>query len=88
MIYWLAALQTIPASLYEAAEVDGANWWRKFVFITMPLLKPFAVVIILITAIGTLNVFALVQTMTGGGPFFRHRGDGSVHLSRRLRRGQ
>ncbi len=70
MIYWLAALQTIPLSLYEAAEVDGANWWRKFFFITMPLLKPFAVVIVLITAVGTLNVFALVQTMTGGGPYF------------------
>ncbi len=70
MIYWLAALQTIPASLYEAAEVDGANWWRKFFFITMPLLKPFAIVITLITAVGTLNVFALVQTMTGGGPYF------------------
>ena len=70
MIYWLAALQTIPSSLYEAAEVDGANWWRKFFFITMPLLKPFAIVIVLITAVGTLNVFALVQTMTGGGPYF------------------
>ena len=70
MIYWLAALQTIPSSLYEAAEVDGANWWRKFFFITMPMLKPFAVVIVLITAVGTLNVFALVQTMTGGGPYF------------------
>ena len=70
MIYWLAALQTIPATLYEAAEVDGANWWRKFFFITLPLLKPFAVIIILITAVGTLNVFALVQTMTGGGPYF------------------
>jgi len=70
MIYWLAALQTIPLSLYEAAAVDGANWWRKFFYITMPMLKPFAIVIVLITAIGTLNVFALVQTMTGGGPFF------------------
>ncbi len=70
MIYWLAALQTIPSSLYEAAEVDGANWWRKFFFITLPLLKPFAIVIILITAVGTLNVFALVQTMTSGGPYF------------------
>ena len=70
MIYWLAALQTIPASLYEAAEVDGANWWRKFLHITVPLLKPFAIVIVLITAVGTLNVFALVMTLTGGGPYF------------------
>jgi ABC-type sugar transport system permease subunit len=70
MIYWLAALQTIPAELYEAARVDGANWWRQFLHITAPLIRPFAVIIILITAVGTLNVFALVQTMTGGGPFF------------------
>lgn len=70
MIYWLAALQTIPVALYEAAKVDGANAWRQFLHITAPLLKPFAIIIILITAVGTLNVFALVQTMTSGGPFF------------------
>ena len=70
MIYWLAALQTIPVALYEAAKVDGANWWRQFVHITAPLLTPFAIIIVLITAVGTLNVFALVQTMTSGGPFF------------------
>ena len=70
MIYWLAALQTIPISLYEAAKVDGANWWKQFLHITVPLLRPFAVVIVLITAVNTLNVFALVQTMTQGGPFF------------------
>ena len=70
MIYWLAALQTIPVSLYEAAKVDGANGWQQFIHITAPLLRPFAIIIILITAVGTLNVFALVQTMTSGGPFF------------------
>jgi multiple sugar transport system permease protein len=70
MIYWLAALQTIPRELYEAARVDGANWWNQLRFITLPLLVPFAIVIILITAVGTLHVFPLVQTMTGGGPFF------------------
>ena len=70
MIYWLAALQIVPASLYEAAKVDGANWWRQLWHITIPLLVPFGIVIILITAVGTLRVFPLVQTMTGGGPFF------------------
>ncbi len=70
MIYWLAALQTVPVVLYEAARVDGANWWRQFRHITAPLIVPFGVVIVLITAVGTLRVFALVQTMTGGGPFF------------------
>lgn len=70
MIYWLAALQIIPLSLYEAAKVDGANWWRQLRHITVPLLIPFGIVIVLITAVGTLRVFPLVQTMTGGGPFF------------------
>ncbi|MBE2237970.1 MAG: sugar ABC transporter permease [Caldilineaceae bacterium] len=70
MIYWLAALQVIPQSLYEAAKVDGATWWRQLLHITLPLLIPFAIVIVLITAVGTLRVFPLVQTMTGGGPFF------------------
>lgn len=70
MIYWLAALQVIPQSLYEAAKIDGADWWRQLRHITLPLLIPFAIVIILITAVGTLRVFPLVQTMTGGGPFF------------------
>jgi len=70
MIYWLAALQTVPQELYEAARVDGANWRQQFRFITFPIILPFAVVITLIVSINTLNVFALVQTMTGGGPFF------------------
>jgi ABC-type sugar transport system permease subunit len=70
MIYWLAALQTVPRVLYEAAKVDGATAWQQFRHITAPLIKPFAIVIILITAVGTLKVFALVQTMTGGGPYF------------------
>jgi len=70
MIYWLAALQSIPGELYEAAKVDGANPWQQFRGITVPLLKPFAAVILLITVVSTLRVFDLVQTMTGGGPFF------------------
>lgn len=70
MIYWLAALQTIPLDVYEAARVDGANWWQTFRSITAPLLVPFGIVIVLITAVNTLNVFALVQSMTEGGPFY------------------
>jgi multiple sugar transport system permease protein len=70
MIYWLAGLQTIPQSLYEAARVDGAGWWRILRSITLPLLTPFAVLILLIVAVGNLQVFALLQAMTNGGPFF------------------
>lgn len=70
MIYWLAALQTVPKEVLEAADIDGAGAWNRFRLVTAPLLAPFAAVIALVTAVGTLNVFALVQTMTGGGPFF------------------
>ena len=69
LIYWLAALQTVPEELYDAAQVDGANAWRRFLHITVPLLIPFAIVIFLITAIDTLRVFDLILTLTGGGPF-------------------
>ncbi len=70
MIYWLAALQTVPAELYEAAKVDGAGSWAIFRRITLPLLVPFTIIITLITVVQTLRVFPIVQTMTGGGPFF------------------
>jgi len=70
MIYWLAALQSIPPELYEAAKVDGATGAQQFRAITAPLLRPFAAVILLVTVVSTLRVFDLVQTMTGGGPFF------------------
>jgi multiple sugar transport system permease protein len=70
MIYWLAALQVVPQDLYEAARIDGAGTWRLFRDITMPLLLPFAAIIALITIVQTLQVFPIVQTMTGGGPFF------------------
>ena len=70
MIYWLATLQAIPQELYEAARVDGAGSAKILQHITLPLLKPFGAIIALITAVSTLRVFDLVQTMTGGGPFF------------------
>jgi len=70
MIYWLAALQVVPQDLYEAARIDGANRWHLHKDITLPMIAPFAMVIVLITVVGSLNVFGLVQTMTGGGPFF------------------
>ncbi|TWD74914.1 carbohydrate ABC transporter membrane protein 1 (CUT1 family) [Kribbella amoyensis] len=70
LIYWLAALQTIPNELYEAARMDGAGNWKEFRYVTLPLLLPFLVVITLIDMVGALNVFDLVVTLTGGGPAF------------------
>ncbi|MGW5365076.1 carbohydrate ABC transporter permease [Actinopolymorpha pittospori] len=70
MIYWLAALQTVPRMLYEAAQVDGAGRFQLLRHITVPMLLPFAAIIVLLTANATLHVFAVVQAMTKGGPYF------------------
>lgn len=70
LIYWLAALQTIPDDLYEAARIDGAGPWHLFRHITFPLLKPFAVIITLLTVEAALKIFDLMLTMTRGGPFY------------------
>lgn len=70
LIYWLAALQTIPQDLYEAARVDGANSRQLFRGITLPLLVPFLIIIVTLTFLDTLEIFDLMLTMTGGGPFY------------------
>lgn len=64
----LAGLQTIPPSLYEAAEVDGASRFRQFVEITLPLLKPAIVVALIFRTITALQTFDIPYTMTRGGP--------------------
>jgi ABC-type sugar transport system permease subunit len=70
LIYWLAALQTVPSEYYEAAEVDGAGSVQKLLKITLPILIPFAVIIVILTANENLHAFALIQALTGGGPYY------------------
>ncbi|MFE6971340.1 carbohydrate ABC transporter permease [Isoptericola sp. NPDC057653] len=70
LVYWLAALQTVPDEVHEAARVDGANARQRFWHVTVPMLTPFLVVISLLTIVETMQIFDLVQTMTGGGPYF------------------
>lgn len=70
MIYWLAALQTVPVEYYEAARIDGAGWRQLLRHITMPILIPFGMIIIVLTAKENLQAFAIVQAMTQGGPYF------------------
>jgi multiple sugar transport system permease protein len=64
----LAGLQTIPRSLYEAADVDGAGRVRQFFEITLPLLKPAIVVALIFRTITALQTFDIPYMMTGGGP--------------------
>jgi multiple sugar transport system permease protein len=70
LIYWLAALQTVPRELHEAAMTDGANALQRFRHVTLPMLVPFLIIITLITVIEATNVFDLMLTLTGGGPFY------------------
>ncbi len=70
MVYFMAGLQTIPAELYEAAKIDGANGFSQFIFITIPMLRAVGTVILFLAILGSLHVFDLVQTLTGGGPYF------------------
>ena len=70
LIYWLAALQTVPRDLYEAARIDGANAVQTFRHITLPLLIPFLLIITVLTVEDCFHAFDLMQTMTAGGPFF------------------
>lgn len=67
-IIWLAGLQTIPASLYEAAMIDGANRRQVFWRITLPLLAPTTLFGLVTGVIGSFEVFVPVYLMTGGGP--------------------
>ena len=68
MVIYLAALQQIDITLYEAARVDGANRWQQFWNITIPGIRPTLVFMLLMTAMGSLYVFNYIYLMTGGGP--------------------
>ncbi len=67
-LLFLAGLQTIPRELYEAARVDGANAWSSFKNVTIPLMIPVVIMVAILTILGTMQVFVLIYTMTGGGP--------------------
>ena len=60
----------IPRVLYEAAVMDGANWFRKLTHITLPMLKPITYLVVTLGTIWSFQVFDLVYVMTGGGPGF------------------
>jgi len=64
----LAGLQTIPRSLYEAAEVDGASRWQQFWQITLPMLRPAIFVALIFRTITAIQTFDIPYAMTGGGP--------------------
>ena len=68
MVVYLAALQGISQDLYEAAGIDGATGFKKFRYITIPMLKPTTFFVIIMMTIQCFKVFDLIYVMTGGGP--------------------
>ncbi len=68
MVIFLAGLQAIPEEYYEAAQIDGANAWQQFRGITLPLLQPTTMLVVVMSVIVALKVFAVPMIMTGGGP--------------------
>jgi multiple sugar transport system permease protein len=68
MVLFLAALQGVPANLYEAATVDGASRRRQFLSITVPMISPTILLTSIITVVGSLQVFAQIAVLTQGGP--------------------
>ncbi len=68
MVFFLSGLQTIDPAVYEAAEMDGASEWKKFIHVTVPLLKPIILFTTITSTIGTLQLFDEVRNITNGGP--------------------
>jgi multiple sugar transport system permease protein len=63
-----AGMRSIPEDVYEAAKIDGASFWERVAYITLPLLKPVSVAVLMLGTIYTVKVFDVVWIMTGGGP--------------------
>lgn len=68
MVIFLAGLQGIPQTLYEAAEIDGANWWQRFRAVTIPMLSPVILFNLVLGIIGSFQIFTGAFLMTDGGP--------------------
>ncbi len=70
MLIFLAGLQGVPQSLYDAAFIDGANAWRRFVHVTLPMISPTVFFNMVLTILGHLRVFAAALVATQGGPAY------------------
>ena len=73
MLLFVAALNNVPKSYYEAAELDGANGWQRFRSITLPSIAPTSILVILLSTLGHMKEFALIQSLNGGGPGTQNR---------------
>ena len=68
MIYFLASLQAVDRELYDAALVDGATGWQTFLAVTLPGIRPVATFVVIMSTIGSFQLFELPYIMLGNGP--------------------
>src|SRR3546814_9597289 len=68
MIMYLAALKSVPDQLYEAAAIDGANWWQRLWYVTLPMMRNIISITVLFSLIVTFANFDIVRVLTAGGP--------------------
>ena len=68
MVFFLAGMQGIPRDIYEAGDLDGAVGFRRFIYITFPLLSPTIFFVLITNLISSFKVFDIILQMTGGGP--------------------
>ncbi len=68
MIMYLAALKSVPEQLYEAAEIDGANWWQRLWYVTLPMMRNIIAITVMFSLIVTFANFDIVRVLTAGGP--------------------
>ncbi len=68
MIMYLASLKSVPEQLYEAASIDGATWWQRTRYITLPMMRNIIAITVLASVIGTFASFNIVAVLTNGGP--------------------
>jgi len=68
LIMYLAALKSVPEQLYEAAAIDGANWWQKIWYVTLPMMRNIISITVLFSLIVTFANFDIVKVLTNGGP--------------------
>jgi len=71
LIMYLAALKSVPEQLYEAAAIDGANWWQKIWYVTLPMMRNIISITVLFSLIVTFANFDIVRILTSGGPIDR-----------------
>jgi multiple sugar transport system permease protein len=68
LIMYLAALKSVPEQLYEAASIDGATWWQRIWYVTLPMMRNIIAITILFSTIVTFANFDIVRVLTSGGP--------------------